>query len=318
MKILMLPVFLISICFSTALCQAKKPTIMIVPAKDWCVENNFYSQIDNQGVQQTIPNYEMALLKYPELGSAIGKIDAEMRKDGFSTVLLQGALDQLRQNAAEEAIMTSKAGAGVASSPIDKLRATARADIEFHVYWRIEKQGPRKRITQFRIQGIDTFTNNPVAFADGSGEWVSVSDVSDADLIREAVMSKMDGFKAELQTTFDRMFRDGRQVILYVYTWDSWEYDLESENFGDDELAVVIENWISENSVQGRFGTPNSSATRMEVKGIHIPMYDEKGRALTAPMWGRELVKFLKTKGIGEIKVDPLGVGGVKLFLGAK
>jgi len=307
-----------SLTLHVAYSQAKKPTIMILPAKEWCVENGFTSSFDNQGVNEVIPDYEKALNTYPDLAGAIGKIDQEMRKDGFPTELLQSTLDQLKQDRAEESVMVSKSGAEVLSSPIDKLRATAKTDFEFHIYWKIEKMGPRKRITQFRLQGIDTYTNQAVAFADGSGEWVSASEISDADLIREAVLSKMDGFKADLQNSFDKMFKDGRQISLNIRVWDNWGFDLESEDFGGEELSVVIEEWISEHSVQGRFGTPKSSATRMDVKGIFIPIYDEKGKPNDAPRWGRELSKYLKSKGVTEIKVDGIGLGRVQLFLGGK
>ena len=55
--IIIIAVFLNMAAFS----QAKKPTIMVVPSDVWCIQNNFSSTYDNQGVQETIPDYNRAL-----------------------------------------------------------------------------------------------------------------------------------------------------------------------------------------------------------------------------------------------------------------
>lgn len=300
--------------------QAKKPVIMVVPANDWCQANGFMKTFDNQGETVNVPDYEKALLTFPDLNSVLGKIASEMLKDGFQLQDLNETIQGIKADRAEESVRQSKDGARVASSPIDVLRATAKADIEFHVYWKIEKQGPRKRVTEFRLKGIDTYSNKQVAYADGSGDWVSAGNVSDADLLREAVLSKMDNFKAQLQTSFDDMFKNGREIVVRIRVWDSWGKDLESSEFGDDELNVIIEDWISENTVQGRFDSPTSTESKMDIKGVRIPLYDEKGKAMDAKKFGNALKKYLISKGIPEteIKVDPKGLGEVQLFLGGK
>ena len=302
------------------LAQVKKPEIMVVPSDDWCQANGFMKNFDNQGEVVNVPDYEKALLTFPDLNSVLGKIGSEMMKDGFQLQDLSETIQTVKSNRAEESIRQSKSGSAVASNPIDVLRSTAKIDIEFHVYWKIEKQGPRKRVTEFRLKGIDAYSNKQVAYADGSGDWVSAGNVSDADLLREAVLSKMDNFKAQLQTSFDDMFKNGREIVLKVRVWDDWGKDLESTDYGDEELNVIIEDWISENTVQGRFGSPIGTETRMDVRGVRIPLYDEKGKAMDAKKFGNALKKHLITKGLteSEIKVDGKGLGEVQLFLGGK
>ena len=58
--------------------QAKKPTIMVVPSDVWCVQNHFTTTYDNQGVQETIPDYYRALQNDANLLLAIGKINSMM------------------------------------------------------------------------------------------------------------------------------------------------------------------------------------------------------------------------------------------------
>jgi hypothetical protein len=303
--------------------QAKKPTIMIKPADDWMNQPypnqpnvNFMMEFDNQGLKEMRPNYEVALLKYSNLNSVIGKIDAEMRKDGFETVLLETTLKELKQNQAENDArvgMKDKAPA----DPIEELRAVAKADIEFLVYWKVKKQGPRHAIESFRLQGIDTYTNKPVAYAEGSGDWASINEVSEGDLLREAILSKMDGFKAELMATFTKMFEEGREVVLEISVAPQWGKTLQS-TFQGDELNIKIEDWVNDNTKKHRFGAPTLSKMNMTFKGCKIELYNASGRAQDAGVWVRPLKKYLTELGVPNVLVDPVGLGRVKLFLSDK
>lgn len=302
--------------------QAKKPTIMIKPSDDWMNQPypnqpnvNFMMEFDNQGLKERRPNYEEALVKYPNLNSVIGKIDAEMRKDGFETVLLETTLKELKQKRAEDAVRSMKGQKSV--DPIEQLRAVAKADIEFSVFWKIKRQGPRHAIETFRIQGIDTYTNKPVAYAEGSGDWAFISEVSEADLLREAVLSKMDGFKAELMTSFTNMFAQGREVVLEISTAPDWEKNLQS-NFQGDELNIKIEDWISDNTKNHKFGSPEVSETNMTVKGCKIELFNAAGRPQDAALWVRPLKKYLVELGVPGVLVAPVGLGRVQIFLSGK
>jgi hypothetical protein len=314
--------FLVLAVASNLLAQAKKPTIMIKPSDDWMNQPypnqpsvNFMMEFDNQGLKEMRPNYEEAILKYANLNSVIGKIDEEMRKDKFETILLETVLKELKQKRAEDAVRSIKKQKII--DPIESLRATAKADIEFSVYWKIIKQGPRHRIEAFRLQGIDTYTNKPVAYAEGSGDWASISEVSEGDLLREAVISKMDGFKAQLLNSFNIMFEEGREVVIEIATAPEWEKNLQS-TFKDDELNLKIEDWISDNTKNHRFGSPTVSETNMTVKGCKIELFNAAGRPQDAATWVRPLKKYLTELGVPGVLVDPVGLGRVQIFLSGK
>ena len=55
--------------------QPKKPTIMVVPSDVWCVQNNFTTTYENQGVCEIIPDYVKALQTDANLLLAIAKIN---------------------------------------------------------------------------------------------------------------------------------------------------------------------------------------------------------------------------------------------------
>ena len=301
--------------------QAAKPSIMILPSDDWMKKNNFVKIIDNEGVPIPDYDYQSAFLNTPDLNSILLQISGEFLKAGFKTELLIETLESIREEEAEEAVRRTKNNTGpvgrIRSSSIDEIRRKARTDIEVHVYWDIFPSGPRKRVTEFRITAIDSYTNQSIGFAKGSGDWVSKSEVSDSELLGEAVLSQFDPFKASLQETFNDMFINGREIRLTINTWDTAPFDLESYDFGDDELSVLIKNWVRKNAFQGRFSAPTSTETRMDFKTIRIPLTDENGR-IDGEDWARQLVKYLRSLNVTPIKVDPKGLGHVILILGGQ
>ena len=57
--------FLVVLCTMisvAAFAQAKKPTIMVVPADHWCVEKGYYDMVNINGTEKQVVNYEKALL----------------------------------------------------------------------------------------------------------------------------------------------------------------------------------------------------------------------------------------------------------------
>ena len=43
--------------------QAKKPSLLIIPSDNWCIQNGYYDVIDNQGTEMKIVNYKKAVQK---------------------------------------------------------------------------------------------------------------------------------------------------------------------------------------------------------------------------------------------------------------
>jgi hypothetical protein len=301
--------------------QLIKPSIMIKPADDWMMlpypdrpNVNFMKDYINQSNEvEKKPNYEEALIKYPNLNNVIGKIDAEMRKDNFETILLDNALKQLKQNAAEDEVRLSQEKK--IKDPIEALRTAAGADIEFNVYWKVLKQGPRQRIESFRLQGVDSYTGKPMAYAEGSGEWASAYDVTEADLLKEAVQSKMDKFKNELMESFTRLISQGREIKIKVSIMKNWDKNFESE-LGGDELGYLIEDWITKNSKAPGTSKGGGKTKNIEFTGFKIALRNEQGIAQDPKRWSRPLKKYLNGLGVPSVEIIQIGLGSIEIFLG--
>ena len=134
--------------------QAKKPTIMVVPSDVWCVQNDFSSTYDNQGVSETIPDYVKALQNDANLLLAIGKINSMMADRGFPLKDLQSVTKSVNQKNAEDNMIQSKtSGASLAENPIDRLRGVAKADIIMQLTYTINTMGPKYSVT-YNLQGL--------------------------------------------------------------------------------------------------------------------------------------------------------------------
>jgi len=139
--------------------QAKKPTLMVVPSDNWCKTNGYMLKFDNQGTSIELPDYKKAIQGSSDLTLVTAKISELMANRGFPCKLLEQELKKLSEESAEDAMLTSKSGAGTSESPIDKLNKTARADIIIQVTWSVNQTGPKKSVT-YVLQGIDLIQAN--------------------------------------------------------------------------------------------------------------------------------------------------------------
>lgn len=307
--------FLLVLCTASVFSQAKKPTIMIVPSDVWCNTNGYMMEFDNQGKVVKVPDYKKALQENSDLLLVISKINELMADRGFPLKNLESSLKSLESEAAEDAMLTSKGGGEVNESPIDKLKKVAKADIWMQMTWTVNTTGPKKSIT-FNLQGLDAYTDKQIAGASGTGAPSFTAELP--VLLEEAVLAHLDNFNVQLQNHFDDMFTNGREIILRIKTWNTWEYDLESEDFGDDELSSLIEKWVTDNTVQGRFNTTDATENMMLFEQVRIPLYDEAGKAIDARKWANGLRKYLKDTYQIESKLMMKGLGQAQLVLGEK
>jgi len=297
-----------------SIAQAKKPIIMVVPSDNWCISNGFFMEFDNQGSKMKICDYKRAVQENTELTLVMNKLGELMAARGFQLKSLEQTLKSIESEAAENAMTTSKTGAGVSESPVDKLKSVAKADIWMQINWKINSFGPKKSVT-FDLAGFDAYTDKNVAGASGTG-----NDLIGAPLpvmLETAVLSHLDNFNGLLQKHFEDMFENGREVTLRIKKFDSFDGDLESEYEGE-ELGSIIEKWVSDNTVKGRFSTTESSENKMFFEQVRIALMDANGKAQDTRGWAKGLQKFLKEKYQITAKLTMKGLGQASIVIGEK
>lgn len=303
--------------------EGKMPTIMVVPSKQYCNNHGCLTTYDNQGVTEYIPNYEKALLDN-DLNIAITTLNARLTKRGFEVKNLSSALASLKTSAAEKSVLTSiEGGASVAESPIDVLRRTAKADIwvELDWYTNTVKGGSQKTLT-FTLSALDAYTDfviGGVSPTTSHNEYSSSFNI--ALMIESAIQGQFDPFCNTMVTYFNRLVAQGRPIKLSVYIWDDFDGTLMSE-VGDDseELHEVIEDWLEDNTVKGKFGSPDlsPSGTSMIIEQVRMPLVNAKGRDLDPTRWARDLKNKLKNEYGIESNLSSKGLGEILLVIGSK
>jgi hypothetical protein len=296
--------------------QAKKPTLMILPSDNWCEQRYFMTEFDNQGTKQKVPNYKQAFQEDTEIGQVISKIGSLMIDRGFPLKDAEQELKAIEQRAAEDNMTASTAsGASLSESPLDKLKNRAKADIVIQIWWKVSKTEQGKVIS-FVLEAFDAYTSKRIAASSGNSTPNSTDIVP--VLLQNAILANIDDFVKDLQSHFDDMFTNGREIRLTVRKWNNWDKNLEDEIEGE-EIINHITTWMDTNTVQGRFNKTDASESIIRFEQVRIPLFDDKNKALDARDFGKKLQKFLKAAPYNfEVKLMTRGLGEVILVLGEK
>ena len=80
------------------------------------------------------------------------------------------------------------------------------------------------------MEAFDAYTSKRIASSTGNG---SHSNEIIPVQLEKAILANIDPFAGQLQSHFDDMFTNGREIMLTIKIWDSWENDLETEFDGE-------------------------------------------------------------------------------------
>lgn len=248
--------------------QAKKPTLMVLPADTWCNSHGYMEQYNNQGTLRLIPNYQIAVQTSSELMSVISKVNILMADRGFPLKDLSQVLKTINTTNVENSLLVSKASqAAVAESPLDRVKRSAKADIIMELDWKVNTLGPKQSVT-YNLRGLDAYTGKQVAGAEGTGP--QSFSVELPVLLEEAVLTHMDNFTAQLQIHFDDMLQNGREATIDVLVFnDGSGIDLEKE-YGGEELGEIIEHWVNDFAVNHRFSKSDGSENFILFEQVRI------------------------------------------------
>lgn len=295
--------------------QGKKPTIMVVPMDIWCQERGFWDVYENQGTIEGFPNYQQAIQNSRELTLVISKINSLFKDRGYGLKDLSNSIKANTRRTARNTLTISKNSNSLSMSPLDELNRQVKADIIVEIDWSINTVGPKHSIT-YNIRALDSYTNNQVAGAQGTGKPQFTSELP--VLLEEAVVANMDDFLYQLQSHFDDCIENGREVVVEVGVFDDGSgRNLETE-YGGMELREIIENWIAENTVNHQFLTSENTEYIMLFEGVRIPLLKTNGQPQDASGFINELRRFLKTKYSIESKNNSPSLGYSQIVIGEK
>lgn len=115
----------------------------------------------------------------------------------------------------------------------------------------------------------------------------------------KAIESCADDFLNVMQTKFNDIVQNGKSLNMTIGFDATSQYNMNSE-IGDEMLTLsdLIEMWLEENAYQGNFHIQGTTATKMIIDEIRIPLKDSKGNNFTVAAFGREFMKFARKYGL--------------------
>lgn len=297
--------------------QAKKPTIMVIPADAWCNANGYMMNFENQGSTTRIPDYQRAVQEDMDLLNTITKIGELMAERGLPLKDLAASIRNINQSTAENEMTTSRtSGAAIAETPLDRLLTRAKADILVELSWRVNTVGPKNSVT-YTLRGLDAYTNKQVAAAQGTGPASFSAEIP--VLIEEAVLENMDNFIGQLQAHFDDLLTNGREVGLEIRMFDNGSGASLEDEFDGMELSEIIDEWVAQNTVNHRYSLTDATEDMMVFEQVRIPLYRENGMPMDTRHFASELRKYLrKTPYNMTSKLVTKGLGKAILIIGEK
>lgn len=315
MKKVIFSVLTLLLTMNIAFAQGKKPTLMILPSDNWCSQRYFMTNFDNQGTTVKIPDYKAAFQDDAELSTVISIVGGLLAECGYPVKDSEQELKNLDVKQGEDNAMMSKtSGASLAESPLDVLKRKSKSDMIIQIGWSVNKEAAGKSVT-FQLDAIDSYTSKRIASATGTGE--SADDIVPR-LLETAVKTHIPEFTQKLDNYFYELGIKGREIVLTVKKWDSWENDLETEYDGE-ELTDCIVEWLNQNTVGGNYNLSDATENYMLLEQVRIPIKDEKGMALDARGFANQLRKYLQKEPFNiTSKVITRGLGEAMIVLGEK
>lgn len=295
--------------------QEKKPTIMILPSDNWCTQRYFTTTYDNQGVKVTVPDYQLAFRQDTEIGPVIASIGSLLTDLGYSLKDCEQELKNINLRSEEDNMTMSKySGASLVESPLDMLKRRTKSDIIIQIGWSVNNEASKRSVT-FTMEAFDAYTSKRIATSTGNSK---ASKEIVPKILYTAVESHVRDFDKQLMAYFQDLNENGREIVLTIRCWDSWENDLESE-FEGEELTDCIQEWLNTNTVKGQFNLSDGTESFAQFEQVRIPLFDEKGRALDARGFASKLRKHLANEPYNiTSKLMVRGLGEAIIVLGEK
>ena len=302
--------------FNSINAQVKKPTLMILPSDNWCEQRYFMTEYNNQGTKQKVPNYKQVFQEDSEIGQVISKIGSLMIDRGFPLKDAEQEIKAIETRTAEDNMtISASSGSSIAESPLDKLKNRAKADIIIQIWWKVNKTEQGKSVS-FILEAFDAYTSKRIASSTGNvapnnAEIVPV-------LLQQAILANIDPFVAQLQSHFDDMFNNGREIILTIKKWNSWDKNMETEIEGK-EITDYVNEWLQKNTVKGKYSMADATENIIRCDQVRIPLYDASNNAIDARQFGKGLQKYFKAAPFNfEVKLMTRGLGEAIIVLGEK
>ncbi len=144
------------------------------------------------------------------------------------------------------------------------------------------------------ITGYETATGNSIANKVSSSGKFQTNDVE--KLIARAVEKSMEEFTYMVSQKFDNISKNGRSVFIDFGFSDSSILNMSSEIENTNlALSDLLEEWISNNSLNGSYHIQGNTNLKMIFDDVKIPLKDKNSNNYTSTKFALDISKYLKS-----------------------
>lgn len=289
---------------------AQKPSIMVVPAKNWFHDNNLLKAVDdNLGKTEYVPMYEEAFITSADLKTAISTVNELMLQREFPLEDLEQTLTSIKN---QNAVDLANDQRDAAMSALDEVLNVAKSDIIVELFWQVKSMGLRKYV-HVELRALDSYTNKQVATLQSDSDPIASFDLGAQ--LRNCLAGGFDNFIQGIMLHFEGIANNGREIIISIETDSNSGINLSDEEIDGMTLSEYIEEWMAHNCVNGAYKVQTATDTRMRFTQVRIPLHNDKGRAIDARAFLSDLRREFRKNGYEGTKNDTRGLGHAVLYI---
>jgi hypothetical protein len=300
----------------TTMSAGAPPTVMILPDKTWCNEMDYVVRSERNGKTRVTEDYDKAFLN-SDLKNVVVSLNDLMKENGLPAKDY-GASSEIDddEEAEEEMFEGAESGAGLAEDSYDAVLNKLKPDIIIKLGWNVNKVGFNYSVS-YRLEALDSYTGKSIAAVTAETATVKTT-VALAACIKSAAKDHMDNFVSKLQSHFDDLQENGREVTVSLRIIDNGSGTNFNTEFGGMELNEIIHKWMDDNTVNHAFSERNATRNRLQYEQVRIPFKDSHGTSMQARQFVAQLQKYLKSN-FGIIAENTTkGLGAGRLYIGEK
>lgn len=297
--------------------KKKQPTIMVMPADQWCVEQGYYSTYEDpqSGETKKVMEYKEAFQEDEEIGLVISKIGEMFGERGFPLRDMKQKMKQIDQDQALD--QAEGGGRGTKKTLKQKILTQAKADIIIYMNWDLKKDGPYKQIT-FQMDAVDPYIAENVGNASGTGP-KNTGNIN--KLLEESVLEHVTNLQSQMQDYFDDLNKNGRKIRMRLKVASGSQYNLTDYCSSKEKFAFgqIFEDAVTFEAVNKVYRIGSKTNTQIAFDMIRIPMFYKRETAFgtsEVAMNASDFAKKVSEKVVNNCKrltMDQIDITGIGL-----
>lgn len=306
--------FLLGVSTVSIVNAGAPPTVMFLPDKTWCNDNNCVDRIEKNGKTRIVEKYDEAFLN-SDLKNVVVQLNNLMKENGLPAKDY-GATSEIddEEEMEEEAYSDdSQSGGSMGGTAYEDLLAKSRPDILIKLGWNVNQVGFNYTV-DYRLEALDSYSGKSIASVTAATPSMKMGQASIAQVIKSAATEHMGSFIGSLRDHFDDLQENGREITVACRIGDNGSGINFNSEFGGKELSTIISDWMNDNTVNHVYSTRNSGRNRISFEQVRIPFKDSNGRVMQAKEFVDGLKRHLSSVANLKSENTTKGLGSGRLY----